>query len=89
MNYSEMIPMPGLKLDRADYKTNLAYIRNDRRITQAALAERSGVKLRMLQKYEIGEKDINVAAALTVYKLAEALGCEVKDLLETDAPSEN
>lgn len=82
MSNNELVPATGPKSGRADYKTNLAYIRNDRRITQAALAERSGVKLRMVQKYEIGEKDINAASALTVYKLAEALGCEVEDLLE-------
>lgn len=82
MKKPEMIYMPGLKLERSDFKTNLAFIRNDKRITQSALAERSGVSVRMIQHYEQGVKDINAAAALTVSKLAQALGCSVEDLLE-------
>ena len=36
----------------------------------------------MIQKYEIADKDINKAQALTVYKLAKALEVTVEDLLE-------
>lgn len=82
MSNYELVPMPGLELVREDYKTNLQYRRNLKRITQATLAERSGVSVRMIQHYEQGAKDINAAAALTVYKLAQALNCTVEDLLE-------
>lgn len=64
--------------------TNLKRIRIDSGITQAALAERSGVSLRTLQDYEQGRKPINGAAALTVYRLAQAIGVTVEDLLELD-----
>jgi transcriptional regulator with XRE-family HTH domain len=70
------------ELVQEDYKTNLQYRRALKRITQKDLAERSGVNLRMIQHYEQGFKDINTAAALTVYKLAEALDCTVGNLLE-------
>ena len=74
--------MPGLKLERSDFKTNLAYLRNDKRITQAALAERSGVSLRTLQDYEQGRKPLGQAAAATVLRIAKALGVTVEDLIK-------
>ena len=62
--------------------TNLKRIREATSLSQAKLAERSGVNVRMIQYYEQGAKDINAAAALTVYRLAQALDCTVEDLLE-------
>ena len=60
----------------------LKQLREAKGWTQASLSANSGVNLRMIQKYERGEKDLNKAEALTVYKLAKALECEVVDLLE-------
>ena len=51
-------------------------------LTQKQLSEKSGVNLRMVQKYENGEKDINKAQAITLYQLAQALNCTIEDLLE-------
>lgn len=62
--------------------TNLKRIREARGLSQAKLAEASGVNVRMIQHYEQGTKDINAAAALTVYKLAQALDSSVEFLLE-------
>ncbi len=56
-------------------------IREKKGMTQAELAERSGIKLRTIQHYEQGSMDINKAAALSVWTLSEALGVDVKDLL--------
>lgn len=64
--------------------TNLKRIRTEKDITQAALAERSGVSLRTLQDYEQGRKPINGAAALTVLRIAKELNVTVEDLLELD-----
>ena len=36
----------------------------------------------MVQHYEQGFHDINKAEAMTVYKLAKALGCRMEDLLQ-------
>lgn len=62
--------------------TNLKRIREARGLSQAKLAELSGVNVRMIQYYEQGAKDINAAAALTVYRLAQALDSSVEFLLE-------
>ena len=45
--------------------------------TQAELAEKSGINVRMIQHYEQGSKDINKASVVTVLNLAEALGVDV------------
>lgn len=53
--------------------------------SQSQLAARvEGLTTRTLQHYEQGSLDINKAAALTVWRLAVALGCEVVDLLEIE-----
>ena len=62
--------------------TNLKRIRKESKITQAKLSELSGVNLRMIQDYEQGRKPINGAAAITVHRLATALGVTVEELLE-------
>ena len=63
--------------------TNLKRIREATGLSQVKLAERSGVNVRMIQHYEQGVKDINAAAAVTVYRLAQALDSSVEFLLET------
>lgn len=65
-----------------DDRTNLKRIREAVGLSQSKLAEESGVSVRMIQHYEQGVKDINAAAALTVYKLAQALKCTVENLIE-------
>lgn len=60
---------------------NLKKIRTEKGMSQSDLAEASGVSVRMIQHYEQGVRDINKAEALSVLKLADALGCEVRDIL--------
>lgn len=62
--------------------TNLKRIRMQNGLTQRELAEKSGVNIRMIQKYETGEKDINSAKAVTVFKLSYILQCDMLNLLE-------
>ena len=50
-------------------------------LTQKELAERSGVKVRMIKAYEQGNQDISKAEARSVIKLARALNCLPEDLL--------
>lgn len=63
--------------------THLKEIRSKRNFSQSELADFSGVSVRMIQNYEQGTKDINKAAAITVYRLARALGITVEQLLDT------
>ena len=62
--------------------TKLHEWRERRGVTQAELADKSGVPLRSLQNYEQGKNSINGAAAIQVYKIAKALRVAVEDLLE-------
>ena len=64
--------------------TKLSETRKAAGLSQARLAEASGVNVRMIQYYEQEAKDINAAEARTVYKLAQALGCTMEELLELD-----
>lgn len=59
----------------------LARLRIYAGLTQKALAKNSGVSVRMIEQYEQGKKDINKASAETVYKLSQALGCSMEDLI--------
>lgn len=64
--------------------TKLHEMRERRGMTQAELADKSGVNLRSVQNYEQGKSPINGAAAETVYRLASALHCAVEDILEIE-----
>lgn len=64
---------------------NLKRIRLDRGYSQSKLAELSGVNLRMIQYYEQGAKDINLAQVITVYNLAQALECSVEELIQRES----
>ena len=63
-------------------KNNLPRIRREKRISQAELAEQSGVNLRNIQMYEQRVNGIDKAQANILYKLSRVLGCNVEDLLE-------
>jgi len=60
----------------------LKVIRERRGLSQAELADRSGVKLRSVQMYEQKQNNIDKAQASTLYKLSVVLGCSIEDLLE-------
>ena len=62
--------------------TNLKRIRRSYGCTQAEPAERSGVGLRSIQRYEQRNKDINKASAETLYRISRVLGCTMESLLE-------
>ena len=63
--------------------TRLRRHRDNYRMSQAELAEESGVPLRQIQLFEQGQRDINKTAAVTLYKLSKALCCRMEDLLES------
>lgn len=70
--------------------TRLQMYRKRLGLTQKQLSVDSGVSLRSIQMYEQRNKDINRAQTDSVVRLADALKCDVKDLLESEeAVSEN
>lgn len=50
-------------------------------MTQRELAEKSGINIRQIQKYESGEYDTGNMTLKNALALSEALECEVRDLL--------
>ena len=63
---------------------NLKKKREAAGMSQARLAELSGVAIHLIQHYEQGYRDINGARAITILKLAKALGCSMEDLIENE-----
>lgn len=53
-------------------------------LTQKELADKSGINIRQIQKYESGEYDIGNMTLKTAIALSDSLGCDVKDLLLID-----
>ncbi len=50
-------------------------------LTQAELAKKSGMSVRVLQNLEQGVRDINKASVETVLRIADALGVDVREIL--------
>ena len=69
-------------LTGAEIMTNLKTVRESKGLSQSQLARASGVSVRQIQHYEQGFRDINKASVETVWKLAEALHCEMTDIME-------
>lgn len=63
-------------------ETNLKLKRLNAGLSQKELAVISGVPLRTIQEYEQRRKNINKAQVEYLFMLAQALCCEIKDLLE-------
>lgn len=55
-------------------------------ISQAALAELTGISVRVIQNYEQGTRPLNGARAITVKRIADALGCRMEDLIDDENP---
>lgn len=50
-------------------------------LSQSQLAEKAGVNIRSIQLFEQGIRDINSGYAITIYRLAKALECDVEEIL--------
>jgi transcriptional regulator with XRE-family HTH domain len=68
----------------AKYKSNLKKMRIRKGFTQDNLSELSGVNIKSIASYEQNDNKFNTASVSTVFKLANALGCEIEDLLNKD-----
>lgn len=67
--------------------TNLKRYRLQASLSQAVLAEETGIPLRTIQQYEQRQKNINAARAEVVVRLAKGLCCRPEDLLEKVQPT--
>lgn len=59
----------------------LKELRIKKGLTQKELAQRTGLSVRLIQKYEQNVQDLNKVYSITIYKLAKALECSYEDLL--------
>ena len=51
-------------------------------LTEKELAERSNINIRQIQKYEYGEYDTGKMMLRNAIALADALECDVRELME-------
>lgn len=56
--------------------------RMETKLSQSQLAEKSGVKLRVLQHYEQQTKNFDHARIGTILKICLALECKISDVIE-------
>lgn len=59
----------------------LKELRIKKGLTQKELAQKAGLSVRLIQKYEQNVQDLNQVYAITIYKLAKVLDCSYEDLL--------
>lgn len=63
-------------------ETKLALLRKEKKLTQAQLAEKSGVHLKAIAKLERGERPLANARLSTALALADALQVDPHQLLD-------
>lgn len=69
-----------MEFEELEKRNNLAKIRNKKGYSQAKLSDLSGVNIRMIQKYESGERDFKKALVQTAIKIADALNVSLDEL---------
>ena len=66
--------------------TRLKARRMNSSLSQSELAAVSGVSLRQIQLFEQKQRNINNAAAISIFRLSKALHCQMEDLMEPCQP---
>lgn len=64
--------------------SNLEKIRKEVGLSRKALGEISGINFRLIEAYEQGRRDINVASVAIVRSLAEALNVPIEKILDDE-----
>ena len=64
--------------------SRLKIMREASGMSQSELARASGVNVRLIQHYEQGVRDINKASVITVLRLADALKCDIRYILNAE-----
>ena len=74
----------------AKFKSRLKKMRIIRGFTQESLAEISNVNIKSIAAYEQNPEKLLSASAGTILKLADAMNCDMEDLINKDIiPKEN
>lgn len=77
-----MTPAKAAEVFPSTNKSKLKKIRIEKGLSQQGLADAAGVKKRLIQAYEQGERDINGAHLDTLCAFCLCLGCKIEDILE-------
>ena len=59
-------------------------MREAKGLSQSQLAKKSGVNVRLIQYYEQDYRDINKGQVATIVRLADALECDVRDIIDVE-----
>ncbi|MBR6289184.1 MAG: helix-turn-helix transcriptional regulator [Acholeplasmatales bacterium] len=68
----------------AKFISKLKKARISKGFTQEALSELSEVNIKSIASYEQNPAKLNAASVSTVSKLADALGCDIEDVINWD-----
>lgn len=71
--------------------TKLQELRVKAGLSQSQLAEKAGIKIQVLQKYELKSengRDFDGAKIKTILKACVALGCSLSDIIEDEETKE-
>lgn len=79
-----MTPEKAVEVFRGKHESRLKAMRVRKGLSQQGLAEAAGIKKRLVQTYEQGERDINHGQIDTLCDIAKALDCTIPDILEDD-----
>ena len=63
-------------------ETRLQALRKAAGLSQSQLAAKAGVSVRLIQKYETGQRSTSTAQAIFIIKIAEALEVHPKYLID-------
>ena len=78
----KMVLCDGRILKMKDNVSRVQILRVALGLTQKELAERSNINIRQIQKYEYGEYDTGKMMLRNAIALADALECDVRELME-------
>lgn len=82
MNIQQFVDRMNAYYHAMQPQTNLKRMRQQVGFSQSELADLSGVPLRTIQQYEQRQKNINKAQVEYLVMLAQALCCNIEDLIE-------
>lgn len=77
-----MTPERAAEVFRTNHESKLKQMRVRNGFSQQQLADATGIKKRLIQTYEQGERNIDCSQISTLCALCEALNCQISDLLE-------
>ena len=77
-----MVEYKKSKIDEVMKKpTNLEVIRKEQKMTRKQLSLKSGIRVRTIESYEQGLRDIKRGKIETIIKLSNGLNCKIEDII--------